>query len=215
MFVSSQITLRGMVTPRATKEWIQAVASYMNLSLSELATNSGLAPSTITRFMNDGTGKLGVTDRTLEAIATYSGVAKNVLPGQRSIPGLGENEVVPFDKHHLEAIPAWVDGAIAAIRGDRNGIEPWLVKSWALDLLGIVPSDILVIDQNRRPKAGDVVIARITDLVTGSTEAVVRQYRPPFIITHSAKSGSTTPEVVDENRVVIIGTRVGLIRPYH
>ncbi|TPN57148.1 S24 family peptidase [Mesorhizobium sp. B1-1-7] len=204
-----------MSSPRATKEWIKAVADYLNLSISALAQNSGLAPSTVTRFMNDGTGKLTVQDKTLDAIAIYSGVPKNVLPGTRTLPGMGESEAVPYDPRREAELPAWVMMAVDAIRGNRNGVEPWVVKGWALDLLGIVPGDILVIDQNRRPKNGDIVIARISDLVTGSAETVMRHYQAPFLVTHSAKLGPTRPEQVDEDRVVIMGVRAGLIRPYN
>jgi transcriptional regulator with XRE-family HTH domain len=204
-----------MASPRATKDWIKAVAGYLNLSLSDLAVKSGLSPSTVTRYINDNTGKLTVQDRTLDAISRYSGVAKNVMPGQRGLPGHGESEAIPYDAVRDEALPEWVEAAIGAIKGDRNGIEPWIVKSWSLDLMGIVPGDVLVIDQNRRPKGGDIVIARITDLVTGAAETVLRRYDPPFIMTHSAKSGSTRPETVDDERVIIVGVRAGLIRPYH
>lgn len=206
--------LRGMASPRATKEWIRAVAAYMNLSPSDLATRSGLSPSTVTRYINDPSGKLTVTERTLDAIATFAGVAKHIMPGQRSLPGMGESEAVPYDPAVDEALPEWVQVAIKAIRGDRNGVEPWVVRGWSLDLLGIMPGDVLVIDQNRRPKGGDIVIAQITDLVTGHTETVMRRFEPPFIVTHSAKLGPTRPEAVDENRVSIIGVRAGLIRPY-
>lgn len=204
--------VRRMPSQRDTKEWIRAVAAYMNHSLSDLALNSGLAASTITRYINDKTGRLSVTERTIEAIARYSGVAKNVMPGQRSLPGFGEGEAVPYDAHQ-EKLPEWVEAAIAAHKGTRNGVEAWLMKGWALDLLGILPGDILMIDQNRRPKSGDIVRAQLTDLVTGRTETVMRRYEPPFIYAYSAKAGPSRPETVDDERVVIMGVETGIIRP--
>lgn len=198
-----------------SKEWIRAVAAYMNLSLSDLALKSNLAASTITRYMNDGTGRLTVTDRTLDAIAAYAGVPKHVMPGQRSIPGLGESEAVPYRAGTADPQPAWVEAAIAAHRGNRNGVEPWIVKNHALDLMGIMPGDILMIDQNRRPRAGDIVCAQLTDLATGRTETVMRRFDPPFIVTHSAKMGPTRPEAVDDERVIIMGVETGVIRPRH
>ncbi|WP_206523194.1 hypothetical protein, partial [Mesorhizobium sp. M7A.T.Ca.TU.009.02.1.1] len=136
--------------------------------------NAGLAASTVTRYMNDKSGKLSVTERTLEALAVYSGIPKNVLPGQRRLPGFGESETVPYDDKQDERLPDWVLAAIQANRGNRNGVEPWLMKSWALDQLGILPGDVLMIDQNRRPKAGDIVVAQLTDPVTQRTETVMR-----------------------------------------
>ncbi len=202
-----------MTQQHDTKEWIRAVARYMNLSLSDLALNSKLAASTVTRYINDNSGKLTITDRSLEAIATYSGIPKNVFPGQRRLPGFGDSEAVAYDAAQDERLPDWVLAAIGAHTAGRKDVGPWIMKSWALDLLGILPGDVVLIDENRRPKAGDIVLARMTDLATAKTEMVLRRYDPPFINTHSAKSGPSRPEQVDDERVVIVGVECGVIRP--
>lgn len=216
--VSPQTIVRAMSQPHDPKEWIRSVARYMNLSLSDLALNSGLAASTVTRYINDKSGKLTITERTLEAISRYSGVPRGAYPGQRKLPGFGESEATPYTSQTSEPddlLPTWVLTAIDAHKGNRNGIEPWIMKSWSLDLLGILPGDVLMIDQNRRPKAGDIVCAQITDLVTGRTETVMRRFEPPFLTTYSAKMGPSRPEQVDEERVVIMGVEAGVIRPRH
>lgn len=202
-----------MNSPRVTKDWIKAVAAFMNLSLSDLAVKAGLSPSTVTRYVNDETGQLTVTDRTLDSIAHYSGIAKYVMPGQRTVPGFGESEAVPYDARQGEKLPDWVMQAIAAHKGQRNGVEPWVMKGWALDLLGVLPGDVLMIDQNKRPKPGNIVCAQLTDLATGRTETVMRRYEPPYIVGYSAKVGPIRPETVDENRVIIMGVEDGIIRP--
>lgn len=204
-----------MASPRDTKEWISAVAGYLNLSLSDLAVKAGLSPSTVTRFMNDRSGKLTITARSLDAISIYAGVPKHVMPGQHGIPGLGESEAVPYRTFSGEKLPDWVIAAIDAHKGSRNGVEPWIMKSWALDLLGVIPGDVLMIDQNRRAKAGDIVCAQLTDLATGRTETVFRRYDPPMLVTHSAKLGPTRPEQLDDQRVIIMGVETGMIRPRH
>jgi len=196
-----------------TKEWLKAVAAYMNLSLSDLARKSGLAPSTVTRYVFDQSHSLGITQRSLDAISTYSGVAKHVMPGQRGIPGFGESEAVPYSAQNDGKLPDWVETAIAAHKGNRNGVEPWVMKTHALDLMGVMPGDILMIDQNRRPKAGDIVCAQLTDLATGRAETVMRRFEAPYIVTLSAKIGPTRPELVDDERVVIMGVETGIIRP--
>lgn len=204
-----------MNSPRATKDWIRAVAGYLHLSLSDLAVRSGLSPSTVTRYINDNTGKLTITERSLDAIATFSGVAKHVMPGQRGVLGFGESEAVPYRAGNDGQLPAWVETAIAAHKGNRNGVEAWVMKTYALDLMGVVPGDILLIDQNKRPKAGDIVCAQLTDLATGRTETVMRRFESPYIVTHSAKLGPTRPELVDDERVIIMGVETGIIRPRH
>ena len=130
-----------------TKEWLRAVAAYMNLSLSDLALKSGLAASTVTRYINDRSGTLSITDRSLDKISTFTGIAKNVMPGQRRLPGFGESEAVPYNARGEDRLPAWVEAAIAAHKQGRHGVEPWVMKSWALDLLGVYPGDVLMIDQ--------------------------------------------------------------------
>ena len=40
----------------------------------------------------------------------------------------------------------------------------------------------------------------------------MRRYDPPFIAAHSAKLGPQRPELVDDERVVILGVEVGLLR---
>ncbi|WP_127523641.1 helix-turn-helix transcriptional regulator [Mesorhizobium sp. Z1-4] len=202
-----------MTQDNDTKEWLRAVARYMNMSPSQLALNAGLAASTVTRYLNDGTGTLTITGRSLDKISSYTGIPKHVFPGQRKLPGFGESEAVPYDKHSEERLPAWVEAAIAAHKSNRPGVEPWVMRGWALDLLGVYPGDVLMIDQNRRARAGDVVCAQLTDLATGRAETVMRRFEPPYIVTHSAKTGPSRPEPVDDERVVIMGVEVGIIRP--
>lgn len=204
-----------MTTPHDTKDWLRAVASYMNLSPSDLALKSGLAASTVTRYINDKSGTLTITERTLNAIARYSGIDKNTMPGERRLPGFGEHEATRLDGRSDDPLPDWVQTAIAAHKGSRNGIEPWIMRGWALDLLGILPGDILMIDQNRRPRAGNTVLCQLTDLATGKAETVLRRFDPPFVCTHSAKLGPQRPEQVDDERVVILGVEDGIIRPRH
>lgn len=212
-FAVPQITLVRMSKPkRHTKDWIKAVATHLNISVSELARRSGIAPSTLTRYVNDTTGTLTVTERTLDAIAGYSGVAKHVMPGNRMPPGFGEPDALPLRDDEAVEYPAWVQPALEAMRAGRNSVEPWVVKSRALDLLGVLPGDILLIDENRRPKAGDIVCAQVTELASGSTETVMRRYDPPFIVAHSAKMGPQRPELVDDERVIITGVEAGLLR---
>lgn len=195
-----------------TKEWIRAVARYMNLSLSDLALRSGLAASTVTRYVNDGSGRVGITKKTLDAISDFSGVPQHLMPGERRISSLSEPEASPLegaDQPH----PEWVKHALAELREGRNAVDPWIMKSWALDLVGVLPGDILVVDLNQRPRAGDIVCAQLTDWTTNTVETVFRRYDPPFLTSHSSKLGPQKPEVVDDDRVTVRGVviaRIGL-----
>ncbi|MGG7535328.1 LexA family transcriptional regulator [Rhizobium sp. 12,4] len=201
---------RMALDQRDTKEWLRQIASYLNLSPSQLALNSGMAASTLTRYLNDKTNTIGITQSTLEKVAGYSGFRPHQFPG-RLRPGFSEPDAVPFSQND-NSYPKWVVIAVENARSGRNGIDAWTMKSAALDGMGIMPGDILIIDQNKRPKTGDVVVAQILDQLTGTAETVIRLYQAPFILTHSMRMGPQRPEQVDEDRVSIAGTSIGSIR---
>ncbi|TPW33219.1 hypothetical protein FJU08_01245 [Martelella alba] len=195
---------------RDTKVWLKAVADHMNLSLSKLALNSGMAASTLTRYFNDRTGSVGITQSTLENVARYSGFRPGQMPG-RNLNNLAEPDALPFDNDN-EPQPEWISLAVKAARSSRNGVEAWIMKGAALDGIGVMPGDVVIIDQNRRAKSGDIVIAQIVDPVRGIAETVMRLYQAPFITTHSMRLGPQRPEQVDDDRVSIAGTAIGVIR---
>lgn len=198
---------------RETKEWLTAVAKHLNLSPSQLALNSGMAASTVTRFTNDRSGKATITQSSLEKIAKYSGFRPGQIPG-RGRSGIAEPDTIPFG-HENTAWPKWVTAAIEAAKAGRNGVEAWIMKGAALDGIGIMPGDIVIIDQNARAKTGDVVLAEVIDQVVGTAETVMRLYQKPFITTHSMRLGPGRPEQVDDDRVSIAGVRIGTIRLEH
>lgn len=204
---------RMALDQRETKEWLKAIAAYMNLSPSQLALNSGMAASTLTRYLNDKTNTVGVTQASVEKVAAYSGFRPNQMPG-RLRAGFSEPDAIPFQQDD-KPYPTWVKSAVAAAKNGRNGVEAWLMKSAALDAIGVMPGDVVLFDQNARPKTGDIVIAQIIDQVSGTAETVMRLYQAPFLLTHSMRMGPQRPEQVDEDRVSISGVSIGTIRIPH
>jgi transcriptional regulator with XRE-family HTH domain len=202
-----------MVDQRETKDWLKAMARHMGLSLSQLAVNSGMAASTVTRFVNDESNVTSITQSKLEQVARYTGFRPHQMPGLGR-PGFAEPDAVPFDKDDGDH-PEWIRAAVAAARQGKNGVDAWVMKGGALDGIGILPGDVVIIDLNMRPKANDVVVAQVVDYSTGSAETVMRVYQPPFVVAHSMRLGPIRPEQVDEERVSIAGTRVGLLRARH
>lgn len=198
---------------RETKDWINAMARQMGVSPSRLALNSGSAASTVTRFLNDESGTIGVTQTTLEKIAAYTGFRPHQFPG-RNRAGFAEPDAVAFANDNGDH-QDWVRQAVAAARAGKNGIEAWVMKGAALDGLGILPNDVVLIDHNLKPKAGDVVVVQIVDYATGSAETVMRVFQPPFVVGHSIRLGPIRPEHVDEERVSVTGTSIGVLRARH
>ena len=192
---------------RETKEWIAAIARHMNLSASQLALSAGMAASTVTRFLNDRTEKVTITQASIEKLAQFSGFRPYQFPGRHKAGG--DPDAVAFEAEARD-YPPWVQGTFLHY-GD-SGISGWIMKGAALDALGILPGDVVVIDAHKRPKAGDVVLAEVRDALTGQSEFVLRFCMPPFILTHSMRLGPQRPEQVDDDRVSIIGVSAGLIR---
>ena len=195
------------------RDWISAVARHLNLTPSELARRSRLAPSTLTRFLNDASRTATITERSIQAIESYSGVSRHRMPGVALPPGMAEPDAAPLNED-AEPLQAWCKAAIEEARKGRNGIDPWVMRGRALDLEGVLPGDILMVALNRRPAAGDIVCAQVVDYTSGAAETVFRLFQPPYLIAHSAKLGPVRPEQVDEVRVSIRGVVEGLIRPF-
>ncbi|MCA1241845.1 hypothetical protein LC092_05310 [Stappia stellulata] len=195
------------------RDWIAAVARHMNLTPSELARRSGMAPSTLTRFLNDPTKKSTITERSIQQVEGYTGVSRHRLPGQALPPGLAEPDASPLGSEDGE-LKSWCRTAIEEARKGRNGVDPWVMRGRALDLEGVLPGDILLVDLNRRPQMGDIVCAQVLDYTSGVAETVFRLFQPPYLVAHSAKLGAVRPEQVDETRVSIRGVVEGVIRPF-
>lgn len=209
--VSTATFARMGNSQRATKQWIASVAAYLNLSPSALAKNSGNAASTVTRYLNDTTGTVGISQRTLDRIAEYSGVPVLRMPDERG--GLQEPDAIPFDQS--EKASGWLKNAVDAIKAGRNHVFPYEMRGWSLDMSGILPGDVLVFDMQQRPKPGDVVCVQCIDFTSGEAETLVRIYQPPFVLSHSAKLGVQKPLTVDEDRVSVRGVMLASIRPRH
>jgi len=207
----SQVSIQRMnINQRTTKEWIQAVASHLNLSPSELGKRSGVAPSTITRFLYDDSGTIGISQRTLEQLARFSGVPVHRLPGEEARTNFPAADALPLEES--DPLPAQLKMAIDLFLQEHEGIKAWLMKGWALELMGVRPGDILIIDEVRRPKTGDIVFARVMDWSSGTSEAVFRLYQPPYIISYSSRIGPQKPLAVDEDIVSLKGVCVAVLR---
>lgn len=135
------------------------------------------------------------------------------MPGMALPPGMAEPDAVPYIAGDT-ALKPWCLAAIEAARQGRTGLDAWVMKGRALDLQGILPDDILLVDLNRRPAPDDIVCAQIVDFTTGVAETIFRLFQPPYLIAHSAKLGAVRPEQVDEIRVSVRGVVEGVIRPF-
>lgn len=206
---SHYMPLRMSSSTHRTKNWLRAVAAHLNVSPSALALASGVAASTLTRYLNDESNTVGISQSTLEKIEEYSGISVFQMPGQRA-RGLSEPDAEPYDLNgHNDG---WLQTAITAACHGNNNVFPFRMRSWALDQCGVIPGDILIIDMSGKPRQGDIVCAQVTDWQTGSAETIMRIYEAPYLLAQSAKLGIQRPIVVDEERVAIRGVMMGSMR---
>lgn len=197
-------------TQRDTKAWIRAVAGHLRVSPSALAEAAGLSPSTVTRYLNDVSGTIGISQRSLDAIAAYSEIPPHTMPRNGSAAGMEEPEPVPFRYDEGEAA---FDKAVRALVEGAPGRDPWVVRGRNLDLLGYLPGDVVIVDLNAAPNDGDVVVAQVYDWSgRAPTETVMRVFNHPYLMTASSRVAVPTPLVVDNKRVVVKGVARGLIR---
>jgi hypothetical protein len=70
--------------------------------------------------------------------------------------------------------------ALRSLIGDREGIEPWRLNTRALELEGYMPGDIVLVDLNASPQAGDAVYATIRE--QSRVEPIMRKFQPTGIV---------------------------------
>lgn len=141
---------------------------------------------------------------TVEEVIDHAGLGQPEIVRRITQPGLSEGEATPFDWRTHKADEATLSAAFGL---NRPGIEAWAVKGTSMDLAGYMDGDIMVVDRNRadRARAGDDVLAQIYDLAAGAARTVFRRYDPPFIYAISTRQAELRPQLVDGQRVVIVG----------
>lgn len=214
LFVSSAAAVHNLLrmvdTRREQQEWIRAVVQHLGVTASELARRANRAPSTINRFLNDPDYDGILSPPVIADIAKVASIKPMEFPGRRA--GFGEVEAVPFEPP--ENVSA-IDGSIRAIRelcSARAGRDPWRMQSAVLDMAGILPGDVIIVDLNKRPKSGDLVCAQVYDWRAKTADTIMRLYDAPFLVSQSHTMPSAKPLMVDDETVVIKGVIDAVLR---
>jgi hypothetical protein len=208
-FTRYEFTISGGMSSRdQTKEWINSVLQYMQVTPTELARRARLTPSTLTRFVNDPDYPNDLSRRTIDAIASAAGIKPLQKPGER-IRSLTDAEATRYSSGD----DALVDNLMKAAVGQQNAIDGWVLQSRALELEGYLPGDLLLVSRSEFAVPGDVVQAEIYDWKAGRHENVFRVYEPPYLVSASTDRRARRPMVVDQENVRLIGVVVGTLRP--
>lgn len=203
-------------TARLHREWLRSVEAKTGKKLTTLAKAMKIAPSTLTRPVkegDEGTSTLHAT--TIEKIVEFTGIpgpgamATTAQAMRRPQRGFAE-EAMPFDAGAATPLAAAVKAMIAG----RDHVMPVTLLTRAIEGAGYLQGDVLIFDLNGVAQAGDVVRAQVYDRRGEIEETVWRLYDPPYLVGLTRDlTVMPTPLTVAPERVVIMGTVVGMIRP--
>jgi len=187
--------------------WVRAVLAHLGISATELARRAKLAPSTLHRPLNEADYPGLLSGRTLAAIAGVAGVRPLEFPAR--MRGMAEPEAELYRPDRADTDPT--SRAVRELTAGRNGRDAWVMSGWALDLAGVLPGDVVVVDMNLQPRPRDLVCAQIYDWSGMKSETVFRVFDPPFLIVRSTRL-EEKPLTVDGNTVIIKGVVTSVLR---
>lgn len=194
------------------RAWLRSILLHLGWTGTELARRMGKPPSTINRFLNDPDATHSLSVKTLKEIEAKTGFAPLKYPEARRPRGFSESDAAPFDLTQTSGDLA-LDGVVRTLCAGHAGVDPWVLRSQALDAIGYLPGDILIVSLNERPRAGDVVCAQVYDWGKGRAETIFRVYEPPYLMAATTSKELLRPHVVDDERVVVKGVMLQSLRP--
>jgi hypothetical protein len=145
---------------------------------TRLATAANIRPSTLSRLLKEGSTTTLRAD-TLSKLETFSGISPFAGIDTSSAPGGFAEDAIPFD---AESADPTVFAVIKALIGSPADANSRTINSRALEGLGYLPGDIVIIDLRRKPVRGDVVCAQVSQSGRSEPETVMRIYHPPVLI---------------------------------
>lgn len=103
--------------------------------------------------------------------------------------------------------------AIAAWQAAGPNREPWVMRDAGLQLAGILPGDVAIIDLSAsRPLAAGALVLASVDGAHGWHRSVLRLYRPPYLVANTSDESLLTPVLIDEAKVIIRGPIIAVLR---
>jgi SOS-response transcriptional repressor LexA len=190
---------------RAQREWLQAAVRARGESPSQIAKAAGVSDTTVTRFLNNPAYEGVLNPLTVQRISEYTGIA-----------GPGAEEVErPMRGFREEAVPFLAEGddqatAVAALIAGRPHAYAMVMRSTALELAGVKPGDVMIIDPLVIPMDGDVVCAQLEEGMGATT--VYRIFQMPNIVGAAFDPRAVRPESINGTTRRIVGVMTDLVR---
>lgn len=196
------------VTPRSqnvderaqVRAWIEAIKARHKIELREIAARAGVAVSTIYRWFDDAFA-FQPSRSALRKIAQAFNVE---MPGEDAsrAPGFAEREMVAI------AVEERPDELRAGL---NQGV--WRVATRALEMIGYLPGDMVLVDMAETPRPGDVVCAQVYDFQHGAAETKLRVYEPPYLVCATMDPAAReAPIYLDHERATIAGVVTRMLR---
>jgi AraC-like DNA-binding protein len=132
----------------AQRLWVEALMRKTGLSASRVATNAGLADTTLSRLFDadyHGTLSTPTITRLMEYYRVPGPEEFASASARRPALGFEEAELYVYDPANDTAD---IPGVIEALRAGRHSVAAWRLKTRALELAGYLPGDIVVVDVN-------------------------------------------------------------------
>lgn len=197
-------------TARLHREWLRTLPDKTGKTLTTLAKEIHISPSTLTRPVQEGDdGTSTLHARTIAKITFHTGVAGPALGGAAAARRELDEEAAPYEMASNDPLSA-VLAALGAGHGAGAAITPWLLATRALELAGYLAGDIVLVDLgNADPKPGDAVCAQVYDWPSMRAETVMRIYERAgaqfVLVARTADPALNAILPVDNERVVIKG----------
>lgn len=191
------------------KAWITELTVLTKLKPSQLAQQAGVSDTTLTRLLNDGAYDGVLSPLTIEKLKVqYSVPGPDEFHSSRRLWGFSEAERLDYRAETELGL------VIRTLVAERPHIDPWRLKTPALEDAGYLPGDLVLVDMNAKPEPQDAVCAQVYDWQRGAAETVWRVFDPPFLVAAARDRTAYKPLLVDGDRVVIKGVIVESFRPH-
>ena len=190
--------------------WLDRVRRSTGLSWTALARACGVAPTTILRFVkNDPKHLHQLSTTTIAAIFEFSRVPVSEASNR--------NDTASSAGHSREASRYRAEvGDLAfleSFRAGRDEVSLWELHTSALTYAGYLPGDILVVDIEIAPTAGDIVCAQLYRWSPEKAETVFRIFEPPnYLVAAPSDRALMKPIIVDYDNTMIVGVVVATVR---
>lgn len=194
-------------TRRKQLAWVNAILTHKGWRPTRLANEAGVNHSTLSKWMNDPLNVAQLNSTSVEKIALAGGIPPYFTEPISQPKGLATREAEPF-RPEDDLIGKWV----RTLTTERNDLEPWIMRSEALEDAGYLPGDILLVDVGATAEDGDAVCARLHDRA-GRPEMAFRIFEFPYLVAASKNPALRRPILIDNDHAVVYGVVVASFRP--